>query len=604
MSTPFERPRPLRDPTIPEPDESLRGLFARAIAKHHLPNAWSILRFVGGQHRNRINLSEDERLDMPELARILGTPLAEIEARRYPRTNARNRSFFGLDLCEQRIENRLRRFSPNALSSAPYARAVWELRDLPFCSFGWDLLRDGCSNCPTGTRQGWTRPNGVDRCDVCGRPLSEMTTALVPEEFHAGLRLVSDLADPVASVRRAALGKLHPAIGSEENRSALFVTIMRIRNLISTALDPVCDVEALHAACRALLRWPEGIEDLTPAPGVSWTRWSAAADAYMALGRRPENAASDGNSDERDWKTSLACVTSPRIAAELRRRGDLIGIRTAYELGRTSAETLRYGMDSGHLPFVMVRRGRKDVPMMVPDDVTAFANEWHRRQAPGTVGYRLGLGPAGVEAIAAPDLLPDRGLRLPGEPSHFLEDDVDLFVARIKDAASETANECDLPLLTAVMIVHGRLKPWASIVRALLNGTLPFRLVEGDQPVIRRSMVDRERLYAISRMYDREPSADRPLPSVLQKLEAMHTLNSSNGDALTGLVPVGTNPRLYATADVLTLGAAGITAGEWALRRRMDPRVAWQQLRRANVPEVAKGLFDRIRAETISRTKE
>lgn len=589
--TAIERPRPLRDPTIPEPDESLRGLFVRALDRHHVPNAWAILKVVGGEHRNRVNLSEDERLDLPELARILGTPLEDLEARRYPRTSERNREFHGLDLCEYRIENRARRFSPNGLAEAPYARAVWELRDLPYCKVGWDLLTDRCVECPERTRQGWTRPNGVDRCDVCGRPLASMTTAPVARELREDLRLASDLADPIAAVRMAALARLHPRIGADGNRSALFATTMRIRNLVSAAPDPVQDVEALHAACRALLRWPEGIGDLTPAPSVSETRWLAAADAYLALGRASADAAGTCR------RTPLLSMSYPRFAVELRRTGDLIGIRPAYELGRTSDETLRYGMESGRLPFVLVQRGSKEVPMMSPADVVSFAREWHRRQSPGTVGYRLGIGPSAVEAIAERDLLPDRGMRLPGEPPHFLEEDVDHFVARIEEAASRTDDRSDLPLHTALMIVHGRLKPWASVVRGMLDNTLPFRLIYGDQPILRRSMVDRGRLRLICSMHDQEPGVDRPTPSSLQHMEALHTLNGSNGAALAGLTPIGTNPRRYATADVLKLATAGISAGEWGLREGIDPRVAWQTLRRAGVPEIATGLFDRSRAE-------
>ncbi|WP_242416546.1 hypothetical protein [Sphingomonas panni] len=595
----IERPRPLRDPTIPEPDESLRGLFARAIVAHHLPNAWAILKVVGGEHRNRVNLSEDERLDPAELARILRTPLDELEARRYPRTIARNRLFFGMEICEYRIENRSRRFSPNALAKAPYARAVWELRDLPYCKVGWDMLTDRCVDCRERTRQGWTRPNGVDRCDSCGRPLAAMKTAPVAFELRDDLRLASDLADPIPAVRQAALARLHPMIGVDEKRGELFATTMRIRNMISAAPDPARDVAALHAACRALLRWPEGIDDLVPAPAVSEGRWSAAADAYLALSRAPADEASGGNVAKIGWEAPLLSAASPRIAIEMRRTGDLIGIRQAYELARTSDDTLRYGMDSGRLPFVLSRRGAKEVPMMVPADVLAFAREWHRRRSPGPVGRRLGIGPAAVEAIAGDELLPDRGMRRPGEAPHFLDDDVDLLIARLEKAASRTGDDRDLPLLTAVMIVHGRLKPWASIVRAMLCGTLPFRLVDGDGPVLGRSMIDRRRLHLIGAMHDREPTSDRKAPPMLQQLEAMHTLNTTKSYVLDELTPIGNKPRCYATADVLALGAAGMTAGEWALRRGIGVHAAWRILCHSGIPRVAKGLFARVAAETL-----
>lgn len=52
----------------------------------------------------------------------------------------------------------------------------------------------------------------------------------------------------------------------------------------------------------------------------------------------------------------------------------------------------------------------------------------------------------------------------------------------------------------------------------------------------------------------------------------MHTLNSTKSYVLGELKPIGDKSRRYATADVLALGAAGMTAGEWALRRGIRPR--------------------------------
>ena len=105
----------LRHPTIPILAESARGLFARACGNHNIPHSWMVLRHVGAIFRNRIDLSENDNLDLNTLGHILKIDEGELRARTYPLVASKRRSFFGMELSVLSFETRTRRFSPVAL---------------------------------------------------------------------------------------------------------------------------------------------------------------------------------------------------------------------------------------------------------------------------------------------------------------------------------------------------------------------------------------------------------------------------------------------------------------------------------------------------------
>lgn len=237
------RVRPLRKATTPIEGESARGLFCRALGRHGVPLSFTVLRRLGAQHRNRVTISEDPDIDVEEMARTIHVDVAEFEEYRYQPLGKRHYLFFGLTLPSSAIEKKVRRFSPGSLAKSPHIRAIWELRDLPFCPESWELLIDCCV---CRVRQGWIRLNGVHRCDDCGRPLSNTPTQRVPQELHHGLSLVAGLSSPLKDKQEIALAMLPPFL-RDIDRKTLFNCIVHLRRALAVeGAGWLEDVKALH----------------------------------------------------------------------------------------------------------------------------------------------------------------------------------------------------------------------------------------------------------------------------------------------------------------------------------------------------------------------
>jgi hypothetical protein len=223
------RVRPLRKATTPIEGESARGLVCRALGDHGVPLSFNVLRRIGMQHRNVVTISEDADIDVEELARIIRVDADEIEERRYRPLGRKRYSFFGLELPSRAIEKRVRRFSPGSLSTSPHCRAIWELRDLPFCPESWELLLD---RCVCGVKQGWIRLNGVHRCDDCGRLLSKMPTHSVAQNLREALSIASGLASPLLKDQEAARARLPLSLRGVD-RARLFECVLRLRRALA-----------------------------------------------------------------------------------------------------------------------------------------------------------------------------------------------------------------------------------------------------------------------------------------------------------------------------------------------------------------------------------
>ncbi|GAA0460176.1 hypothetical protein [Sphingomonas molluscorum] len=537
------------------------------------------------RYRNVVTISEAEELDVEELARVIRVDVGEIEARRYVALEKGRLSFFGLTVAGAAIEKKARRFSPASLKTSPHIRAIWELKDLPFCPESWELLVDTCL---CGVRQGWIRLNGVHRCDDCGRPLARTPARIVPEALQAGLALVAGLASPLPAVRAEALGLLPPAL-READRNDLYRCITRLRQCVTGgSVDVDHELEALHSACQALLTWPLGIQALAPAATMARSGWRAAVVTYERM------VPSRNRTDEHD----RGSLTNPMIKAARPRgtwfgsaRSPMIGIRPAYELARLESETLMAGRARGHLGAYEHMRGTRLVPVFDPEEVLGFADAIRSRVSAGTIAYRFGIGRRAVQEIADHGHMSASGLRLDDEV-WFTEQDVSDFLRRMSDAGRSLI-EHPTRIRKAMLSIHGRPKPWAAVIGAMLDGRLPFSIADREAKLFDTISIAGADVTLLSEM---APAIDIDTFATerLTQREAQEILNiGANCHALDALAREGRNPITFLLADVLRLGRVGISVLEAAALTGRSASHTYHLIRRAGIDAVADGLWDR-----------
>jgi hypothetical protein len=589
------RVRPLRKATTPIEGESARGLVCRALGDHGVPLSFNVLRRVGMLHRNVVTISEDADIDVDELARIIRVDVTEIEKRRYQPLGRKWYSFFGLELPSRAIEKRVRRFSPGSLSTSPHCRAIWELRDLPFCPESWELLID---RCVCGVRQGWIRLNGVHRCDDCGRLLSKMPTGSVAENLREALLIASGLASPLPDDQEAALALL-PLAMRGVNRARLFDCVMRLRRaLVGDAPDIDEDLSALHDACVAMARWPKGIAALTPNSRISSPAWSGIVGRYNDL------VVSDPPSAKAPERTRLSindvCVEAGEQDFNTKGNQALLGIRPAYELARLSSETLLAARERGHLQRLDKLRGGKLVPAFERADVEQFAAAFRRRLAPETVGYRLGLGRRAVQEVAACGHILSTGISLSNDEVWFTEEDIASFRARLE--SMRTGLKEPLRLKDALLVVNGRTKPWGSIVGAMLEGNLKFAFGDEDGKLFDTIAIERSARPELVRMASTAPG-DSAWVGRVTKHEALEILNvSQNSRALDTLPSEGRNPITYSLEDVLGLAGRAVSVLELATVTGRTLASTYGLITSAGVEFVAGDMWSRQQAEDRIRS--
>lgn len=576
--------RPLRKETTPIDGESARGLFCRALGDHRVPLSFTVLRRLGMQYRNVVTISEDEHLDVTAMARVIRVDPFEIEMRRYEPLGRKRYSFYGLELPSSAIEKKVRRFSPAALASSPHIRAIWELRDIPFCPETWEILVE---TCVCRVRQGWIRLNGVHRCDDCGRPLSRVPTNSVPPGMRGELSLIAGVASPIASVREDAIAMLPERLRGAD-RTAIYRSIMLLRRALAGEHPTAeADLEALHRACAAMLAWPAGIAGIAPAVKALTLTWRAAMKSYADLA--PSTAA-DGKRPSR--RATGPAPGDPIPAAEQDDGDRLIGIRPAYDLARLTPETMLAARDHGHLPRHEKLRAGKPVPAFKPDEVIAFADAYRARTGPNAVGYEFGLGRRAVCEIAVLGHMTATGVSLRDDQVWFTDEDIDALRTALIEGQTRALIDA-IPLSDAMMTVSGRPKPWGQVVGAMLDGSLPFIVDAGEAPLFDRVRIERRDVAIVGTM-SASNLADPRISNRVTQGEALEILNAkATCRALTRLRSTGTNPAFYDLGEVVELAVESITVLEVAKTTGRTFSSAYAAIASAGVDAVADGLWSR-----------
>lgn len=583
--------RHLSTATVPIPKESLRGLVYRACAANDLPNSWGLLQYLGQQHRNRVLVSEDPNIDPAELAFAIGVADHEVYSRRYQLESGRL-SFFGLELNPRSINTRDRRFSPVAFqrSGVRFHRALWELRDIPFCLEGWDMLQDMCGCERKGVVQGWTRTlTRIDECDRCGDPLHWMEPFEVPVAMRPALEVLAAILD-IDSERRLDAAQLLPKDLRDANRSTMFDLTVRIAN----AIDPDAQyrhtelagerLDALHQACVAISAWPSGIDQITWHTTTGDEALRKIKSCWFGL---------QPTSGERRAGSLVTGLTQSKPAT--------VGIRRATEIAKLSPEVLLAAWEHGLLTKHRRVHGGRVLPAFDPSELRDLSLEWQDRVEPDAFAHSLGISYHGVEQMIALGVIVADARALPGTGPHFSSKNAARLIAKLTGPRLPPTNNM-VPLSCAVTFIGGRPKPWGPILRALINGEMPFALQAATRPIDRIMIRCEDAPKVCAMSFDRTQYPDVSFSERMVQRDALELLNVSpaGGRLVRGLSTTGQNPKTFAVADVERRAAEIVSLPEVAAHMRTELSAAFKRLQDMHAREIIPGGWDRSILASLS----
>jgi hypothetical protein len=585
------------------PGESLRGLIARACHNNFLPNSWGLLQVTGLLNRNVVNLAESPDIDAQKLAYAVGVSEADIEARRYQSLGNSHRSFFGIEISRNRICYRRRRFAPKRMIANPWHLSVWELRDLPFCPESWEMLQDTCPcEFEEPTKQRWPRTlSAVTECDRCGESLTRLSTHVVPPELRDGLALVGNLLAPALDrqtnpsalppeLRKVAPGRLFQAM-------IQLAKVAKGRAIAGLPERFSQDVTKLHAACVALLDWPNGLSadwlDIDQKP----TSPGYVRQIYLELGLQPDASLvglrelirKKRSEQQQQEQQALQTQKGPEQAKQP------IGLRPASEIAHLDPDTLLAAQREGLLSHAKRLHGEKLLPGFYRHEVIALGAQWNSRIEASTIAFDLGISLYGVEQMAALGILPANAPKLAHEGPHFTEEDIEEFKLRI-DRGGVPISGKKSTLRSILWRINDRPKPWGSITEALLNGEIPYEIEGGSIRWMGEILIGMEHAAKIQGLtFERAGSAHAFFSSTMTQRDVCECLNlrKSDGQHLQFLPHSGEQPKRYIRDDVEAFRVQMIGSYEVARDMGIDVRKIEKTLRGHGVTPVSWKFYRR-----------
>lgn len=617
--------RQLRIGVRVNPTESLRSLTYRSCAINDLPNSWGLLQHLGLHHRNQVLVAEGPDIETAQLAHAMRIADRDVLFRRYDDLGRDHRSFFGLDVHQQGLENRIRNFSPTAFRADAakrtgpddraygFHRATWELRAIPFCLEHWDMLQDRCWCQGEGVIQRWTRTaSHLHECDKCGDPLASLESYPVPDDMRPALGVLRALVDPITSNREAAAEALPEAI-READRSKMFYAVVRLAETIdpdakNRPIDaPRERLLGLWRACTAMLNWPEGLGEIADL-SVSSNQRSKTRAAWLAISDAPSSAQREKAERQAGFRRKNAAKEGLSRGEALKQANALkpVGIRPATEIARLSAEVLSWAWEQGHFTQHRRAHGPRNLPAFDRVELANFSDMWSKRVDPSSLAHELGISLHGVEQFAALDVIPASAPAIPNSGPHFHPEDVEEFFRNLEGlvadrVASGETIASPVNLTQAMKHVSGRPKPWGPLFKMLLDGKMRFEVSENrrvaDSIVISADSID----VVKGLHFDRDHYDISYSPVIIQN-DALNMLNISNGAArvLDGLPRRGVNPKFYRVADIEDRAQKFVTLPELAVALSMIPADAYSWLKDERFNEAMPGLWKREVLATIS----
>jgi hypothetical protein len=583
--------------------ESLRGGLSRAFARAGLSNSWTMLREAGLKHRNRVIVSEDPNIDIGALAEALQVSREEILHRRYPEVSLGIREFFGLQIPHSNFETRTRQFSPTYLREFGHHHAAWELKFLPFCPETYDVLQTTCMMCKpeTGHTQGWTRTlTPVDCCDECGRRLGNQPAHKVPEHMRPALNIVARIVSPDLTKRKTFAEFIPTQLTANSPQQMLDAILGLTRHLAipKSRRDEDGRLVRLHLACEAVSKWPTGLDHLDFTASKTGAILPPLMRQYAALGVEPPSVV---GKTALNWPrvnaASDTCLTQKFNAGS-----HLVGLARASRLAGLSSDLLHQVWNSGLLTRRYRFHGTKMLPAFDTHELVFFADAWKARVSAASVGQRLGIPAYGLEQCALLNVFPPHDLTLINDGYYFDPQLIDETLNRLKQRSVAVSGNL-VSIRGALRRTSGGVKPWGFLLKALLEGILPFKYnsqsgekLSGCLLVSQACMLEQ-----LPNLMEKAASSVTGLTSQISQKDALEILNcgSSSLGMFDGIDGQGVNPLLYPLEKIIARSQECMATIEFAEQLGIGAAAAYCILRDARVAEVVPGGWHRAQAKIL-----
>lgn len=481
--------------------ESLYGFLADVTAANGLIRI-GLITGDAERYGHRPQLATAARDDLQPVAEMLEVDVDELEHRSYQIVDGdtARRTFFGTTVAKADIRTRTRFFSPAALAKQPFHQAMWQLR-IPFDIETGEILVSECRFCRRVQR--WRHAAGIDCCDSCGDSLEQITDR-IDDEILPEVALAVGLTHTDPTKRGESLALL-PAEISCLGAATAFEMLLRLVPVTEAGCtwskgyrlwgnDPHAIASGMCRAWRMMLAWPGSMserinQDLT----TSGTRHSDGnrGQTIRFLGLRNLEYLPQSLRDVIQRIHASIDTAGPNGAA-LRAKTMTCGeVGKVLSYGTAQVVALRR---RGAFRTIGAARGSLMVPLFDRDEVMLLERDKRHRRDLDQSNAVLGLPYYAIEQLSALGRIPllkhpffTARFTAPQTTSTALEELIDLLMT----ARSPTQTGW-VPMLDAMHMVGGRLKPWDAVIEAMLDGDLPYSLTDGPTAVFERVRVDRE----------------------------------------------------------------------------------------------------------------
>lgn len=486
-------------PPLVDAREYLMGLVLKTASDNAHLNVGAILASAGYPHARFFDLALSRLESIEQLAKVLGTDHVAIDGLVFRSVRSVGAlttvSFLGTEASSFDIVTRRRRISGETLRSDPFHRAVWTHGLLPYCPLSLELLVDRCPDC--GGRLDWDRAtlpgepqarsrdvNAIFRCgdSVCGKDVRTTSSPTLAGDLTTSYRRMAGLLAPAdrhddgwkkhSDLEGLSSGSCFE-LGWSLARSFGVDELPRVR---CKQLTPEVIVGTLHLAERLLSGWPHCLRE---------TLTNEACDEPTSVVQRRLRRLRNLARTNTAWPDIAYLIrqTYPDLLERGRKtlrslNPSVVTRTTATSIAGMHTATFARAAMSGGLSALF---SSKNLRTFQDFDVAAIEKLRDARENSipfDAVAERLGISYHGVEQLVVEELLTQEqhpALLAVYQFPRVTRTSLDALIDRISQRSKDEAVDSGIPLRIAVKCLQGE-KPWASIFRGMLNGTLHFGL--------------------------------------------------------------------------------------------------------------------------------
>ena len=496
--------KPLRWPGSAHEGESLIGLITRRGSEHFLGSNRLILRACGiDVHHQGSALSRATASNIKELARILRIEIEKLEQMACPVIGSDHSGdivVWGERTMRLRdIETRYRRISPTSLDQIEHHRQSWLLRLLPYCPESFEQLIHTCPSCNSSLH--WSLAKPISWCDQTGcengaRPIPP-STEFLREDMRREYTLFADLVSADANTAGAARASLHHDLQNIDNPTLVDLIFFmsdidrpqgcKANMSISRSTNAADLAERIIKGTEAVSRWPEPLEEITRR-----ALYNKKSEYY--LWSRLKQVVSHHPNQE--LKTVL--VQGVTALGDCRRTAappNSSPIMLQTELVQRTWISAEQGafLSKGDYLRRNGREGDAGLSKFDRELGEEFIEQWKASTRNATVANRIKLPIYAIAQLGkAGSLQPttNRGLNALEPEGCTMTASLDTLIDKLNALPFAAADTKELiSIAAASKVIGGGLKPWATIIQLIIDGTLKCYRAESDKNPTARTLV-------------------------------------------------------------------------------------------------------------------